>query len=128
MSTATDRPTKTLDLTQRIWLQEIGATLGVSLTSADDLVGGVDVKAADDTPAGADIVAANEQLLDFVCRVIVVNKTDIALRKVSDQLEPGFGRYQIRPPGGVPPHQEIAFTVLDKIRVKGTVTWAGDGI
>jgi hypothetical protein len=63
----------------------------------------------------------DDQILDFVCRVTIVNETNTSLQLKSQQLD--SGHYQIRPPGTVPPRQALAFTVADKHLVGGTATY-----
>src|SRR5262245_42880861 len=70
--------------------------------------------------------ATDDLLLDFVARIVIVNKTDVALSKADDKLEKP-SRYQVPPPVLVPAHQSVPFTVLGKRKVVGSVDLVPDG-
>ncbi len=90
-----------------------------------------------DQPAGQAVPTANRQdlqtatdddlLLEFVVRIVLVNRTDVVLTKFSD--EPVQGRYLIKPPPSVPARQTSIYTIADKRQVSGTAVYipAGGG-
>jgi hypothetical protein len=76
--------------------------------------------------ANRDVVKAKDDLLlEFECRIVIVNKTDVILRNGGDKVEQD--RYKIRPPLLVPARQSAAFIVLSKTQAVGNVTWIPDG-
>ena len=58
-----------------------------------------------------DPAAVGDQLLEFECRVVVVNKTDVALRLLESRVTPPT-QYKSRPEPTIAPKQTSEFTVL----------------
>lgn len=82
-------------------------------------------------PAGAtsdDLLVGKNIQLEFVGRIVIVNRTGVILRNGGgDSVEPGT-RFQTRPAKSIPPRQSNVFTVIGTSNAAGRVTWVPDGI
>lgn len=80
------------------------------------LLGGVQLP---DDEAHDDIKGADDVLVEFVCQIFIINKTDVALQLKREKLE--RGRYGKQPEATVPSRQSRQFTVIETRRAIGSV-------